>query len=135
MIWVIVIIILGIIIYDWFTSPHKGKQSIKYTQSSSQSNNNIQIPSRLIGISPNINSFWNTAEFFVRLGEECAKKSDNNFVCSFFIRPDGEFSCMFYDIDSAKEFFPSLEKNLNGSLMEPISKSHILCTQRRKYVK
>ena len=78
------------------------KKSISVPSSSAQ------IPSRLNGIQPNANSFWGTAEFFVRLGEECARITDNQFLCQFFIKPNGDFSCDFFDVDSAKVFFPAL---------------------------
>ncbi len=74
-----------------------------------------QIPSRLNGIHPNSNSFWGTAEFYIRLGEECAKITNNQYVCNFFIKPNGDFSCNFFDADSAKSFFPALTNDIQSS--------------------
>lgn len=90
------------------------KKNEKSGSSNNDSNRNSQVPTRLNGIHPNGSSFWGTAEFYVRLGEECAKITDNQFVCQFFIKPNGDFSCNFFDIDSAKMFFPALANDMQA---------------------
>ena len=90
------------------------KKNEKTGSSINNTNMNNRVPTRLSGIHPNSNAFFFTAEFFVRLGEECAKINDNQFVCQFFIKPNGDFSCDFFDTDSAKAMFPAIANDIQA---------------------
>lgn len=108
MIWVVVVA-LGIgIVYFMSKKNEKGA-------STSSSGNNQEVPTRLKGIHPNANSFWSTEEFYSRLGEECAKITDNKFVLSLNVKPNGDFSAHCSFTDSAETFFPVLSNDLQSS--------------------
>ncbi len=95
--------------YEYEYSPNSSSGS-----SSTHSSSDTCIPTRLAGIHPSTSSFWNTEEFYVRLGEECARITDKQFVCQFFIKSDGSFSCDFFDMASAKNFFPALASEMQN---------------------
>lgn len=73
------------------------------------------IPARMTGIHPDASSFWNTVDFYVRLGDACAEITDNPFSLSIELNANAAFSCSFFDIESARAFFPALKKYLESS--------------------
>ena len=67
-----------------------------------------EIPARLRGIRPDGSAFWDTEEFFARLGEACAEITDNRLTCVLTLRQDGRFSADITFADTARALFPGL---------------------------
>lgn len=117
MIWVLIVAaVLGIAFFLPVNTSTNDRASSGSSSGASYSNTgasgNQQIPSRLQGIHPDSTSFWNTEEFYSRLGEECAKITDKKFVLSMSVQANGNFSATCSFIDSARVFFPALGSDL-----------------------
>jgi len=113
MIWVLLIVAVVAILYFKSKNTNASTSSSQTTTHNSASNN--QVPTRLSGIHPDVNSFWHTEEFYARLGEECAKITDNKLSMSLNVQPSGTFSVYCSFIDSARVFFPTLESDLHSN--------------------
>ncbi len=110
MIWILLIAaVIGTI---YFFSKLNNNNRSASSNSNANSSANEQIPIRLKGIHPSANSFWDTEEFYSRLGEECSKITDNKFVLYLNVKPNGDFTACCTFIDSAKVFFPALSNDL-----------------------
>lgn len=58
--------------------------------------------------------FFHTEEFYARLGEECSKITDKELSLSLNVQPSGAFSVYCSFAESAFNFFPTLERNLQS---------------------
>ena len=106
---------IGTVVYGIAKYLHDKNDNRMRKSGDSSSNDDGQIPTRLKGIHPDADSFWNTEEFYARLGEECSKITDNRFSLSLDVRPGGSFSVLCSFIDSAQVFFPALGSDLQVS--------------------
>ena len=120
MVYVIVIIaaiFIGTYLYDRYNKAGTSGEDYAGEDHSSSSgigvypsaNPAYEMPVPLRNIHPSQDSFWDSVDFYVRLGNACYDMTHNAYVVSAAVYNDGRFSVDFFDIDSANTLLPMMD--------------------------
>lgn len=108
---IIAAIFIGSYLYDKFNegSSSTGDSYPGFSSQSTPAPSYNNIPVALRNIHTASDSFWDTVDFYVRLGNACYSITHNAYAVSICVYNDGKFTVDFFDMESARTLIPELD--------------------------